>query len=73
MKATFRLQGLDCANCASKIEAKIKKLEGVTDATLNFITTKLIIEGPEDQMGRIAESAREIIKKHEPHVKMQQA
>ena len=29
MKKTFRLEGLDCANCAAKIEKKVKAMDGV--------------------------------------------
>ncbi len=44
MKKKFRLQGLDCANCGAKIENAIKKLSVVNDATVDFMTTKLILE-----------------------------
>lgn len=38
------LDGLDCANCALKIENAVKKIEGVTAVTLDFTTQKLKIE-----------------------------
>ena len=41
MKKTFKLIDLDCANCAAKMEAAIKKLDGVTDATVSFMTQKM--------------------------------
>ena len=37
MKKVFRLENLDCANCAAKMEGAIKKVDGVEDATVNFI------------------------------------
>ncbi|HOK62810.1 MAG TPA: heavy metal translocating P-type ATPase [Soehngenia sp.] len=40
----FILEGLDCANCAQKIEDKINKIYGVKKATLNFVNKKLLIE-----------------------------
>lgn len=40
----FILEGLDCANCAQKIEDKINKINGVKKATLNFVNKKLLIE-----------------------------
>ncbi|MDD4390562.1 MAG: cation transporter [Eubacteriales bacterium] len=73
MKKSFKLKGLDCANCASKIEDRINKLEGVVSATLNFMTTKLTIEANDDKMESIIEASRDIIKKYEPHVEMQKA
>ena len=44
MKKTFKLIDLDCANCAAKMETAIKKLPGVTDATVSFLTQKMTIE-----------------------------
>lgn len=38
MKKQFKLQDLDCANCAAKMETAIKKLDGVHDATVSFLT-----------------------------------
>jgi copper chaperone CopZ len=71
MKKTFKLQGLECANCAAKMEARIGKLDGVTSASVNFITTKLVIEGDESKMDAIIASAKGVIKKLEPDVKVQ--
>ena len=44
MKKTFKLIDLDCANCAAKMENAIKKLPGVTDATVSFLPQKMPIE-----------------------------
>ena len=44
MKKTYRIEGLDCANCAAKIEGMISKLDGVNSCTINFITGKIIID-----------------------------
>ena len=41
MRKTFKVEGLDCANCAAQLEEAIKKVEGVDDATVNFITQKM--------------------------------
>lgn len=48
MKKVFLLEGLDCANCAAKIEKAVSELDGVKSASVNFITTKLTIETEED-------------------------
>jgi copper chaperone CopZ len=41
MKKTYKLQNLGCAHCAAKMEAGIKKLEGVRDASINFMAAAL--------------------------------
>ncbi|WP_284142980.1 cation transporter [Caloranaerobacter azorensis] len=63
------LEGLDCANCAAKIEAKINELSDVKTANLNFITKTLTIEiSDEDKMDSVILKTKDIIKKMEPHV-----
>ena len=73
MKKAFYLEGLDCANCAAKIENGIKALPGVTLATINFMTTKMIIEGDDAQFEQILRSANAIVKKIEPDVVVKKA
>ena len=41
MKKKFKLQDLDCANCAAKMEESIKKIDGVNDAVVSFMTQKM--------------------------------
>jgi copper chaperone CopZ len=48
MKKTFKLENLGCANCAAKMEDKIRKLKGVKEVSINFITPKLILEAEAD-------------------------
>jgi copper chaperone CopZ len=73
MKKTFRLEGLDCANCAAKIEKAINGLDGVNEATVNFMTTKMVIEGEDEKMPKIIEEAEKIVKKIEPGTVMKKA
>ncbi len=73
MKKTFKLEGLDCANCASKIETAVKALDGVTAATVNFMTTKMVIEGDDEVFDGIVEKAKAIVKKLEPDVIVKKA
>lgn len=73
MKKTFRLEGLDCANCAAKIEKAINGLDGVKEATVNFMTTKLVIEGDDDKMPAIIAEAEKVVKKIEPDTVMKKA
>ena len=66
MKKTFKLIDLDCANCAAKMEAAIKKLDGVTDATVSFMTQKMTIEGDAARFDDIVKEAVKVCKKVEP-------
>lgn len=66
MKKKFILKGLDCADCAAKMERAINKLDGVKEATVNFMTQKLVIEGEDEKMPTIMQEAEKIVKKIEP-------
>ena len=48
MKKKFKLQDLDCANCAAKMEEAIKKIPGVNDASVSFMTQKMTVETADD-------------------------
>lgn len=52
MKKKFKCE-VDCANCAQKLEDAIKKIEGVTDAKVNFMMQKLTLEAPDDRFEEI--------------------
>lgn len=74
MKKTYLLNGLDCANCAAKMETAIGNISGVKSASVNFLTTKLIIEFEEgaDADGIISQ-AEKIVRKIEPDVRIKKA
>lgn len=70
-KKTLILMGLDCANCAAKIENQVKNLSGVRSSTVDFMSKKLIIEADSNhEMRRIVEEATSIVNKLEPDVKV---
>lgn len=73
MKKTFKLEGLDCANCLAKMERKISKLEGVKNVSSNFLTAKMIIEADDNLMPEIEEATSKIVKKYEPQVVFKEA
>ena len=53
MKKTYKLTDLDCANCAAKMENAIKKIDGVSDASVSFLTQKLVLEADESRLDDI--------------------
>ncbi len=71
MEKKFLLNGLDCANCANKIEDRINKLESIKEATVNFSTATLILEIKDGyEKEDIINEVKNIIKKLEPGVKV---
>lgn len=69
MEIKLVLSGLNCANCANKIEAKVNKINGIENASLNFSTTVLTVEiNKEEEKYNILNEIKSIVKKLEPHV-----
>ena len=66
MTKRFKLKDLDCANCAAKMEAAVRKLDGVQECTISFMTQRLTVEAPEEQMDAIMDEAVKRCKKIEP-------
>ena len=66
MKKKFKLEDLDCANCAAKMEAAIKEIPGVLNASVNFLAQKMTIEADDDKFDDIVKKAVECISKVEP-------
>ncbi len=64
MKKTYKID-VDCANCAAKMEEAAKKVEGVKDANVNFMTLKMKVEfedghTPEEVMPNILKACRKV-------------
>lgn len=66
MKRRFKLNNLGCANCASKMETAIAKIDGVNSVTLNFMTQSMILDADGDLFDKILEESERICKKIEP-------
>ena len=66
MKKSFKMIDLDCANCAAKMEAAIKKIDGVEDAAVSFMAQKLTIEADDARFEEIMDQVVKACKKVEP-------
>ena len=66
MKKKFKLQDLDRANCAAKMEEAIKKIQGVSDANVSFMTQKMTIEAEDGRFDEIMQEVVAVCKKVEP-------
>ena len=70
MKKKFKLQDLDCANCAAKMEDAIKKIPGVNDANVSFMMQKMTIDAEDDKFDAIMEEVVRVCAKVEPDCKI---
>lgn len=72
MKNKYKIKGIDCANCAAELERVLQKIEGVENASISFITERLIIECKEEEEQNVMDRVRETIKKEEPDVTIEE-
>lgn len=70
MKKKFKLEDLDCANCAAKMEEAIKKIEGVNDASVSFLAQKMTIDAEDGQFDEIMKKVVRVCEKVEPDCKI---
>ena len=66
MKRTYKLEELDCANCALKIENAIQKIEGVNFASVNFMAQNLTVDIDDGIFDGVFNTVVKICKKIEP-------
>lgn len=67
MKKVFKLEDLDCALCAEKMQEGVKKIKGVKDASVSFISQKMTIDF-EDNINEkeVMDEVVKVCKKIEP-------
>ena len=66
MKKVYKVEDLECANCANKMECAIKKLDGVQSASVSFIAQKIVVEAEEKDFAAIEKQMVKECKKIEP-------
>ncbi len=70
MKKAFKLEDLDCANCAAKMERAIAKIDGVQSVNVSFIAQKMTIEADKEKFDGIIEQVVKTCRKVEPDCKI---
>lgn len=68
MRLIYHLEGLDCAGCAAKIESAAAKIDQVDQATVDFSTSKIILNTENKEHHQIKIALQEIVTALEPHV-----
>lgn len=66
MKKHYKLKDLDCANCAAKMENAIKKIKGVNDATVSFMSQKLTVDAEDERFDSVMQEIVKACRKIEP-------
>ncbi len=66
MKKSFKVEDLDCAHCAAKIEDEIRKLDGVNSVSVNFLAQKLVLDADDAKFDAVLKEAVDVFAKIEP-------
>ena len=66
MKKTFKIEDLDCPNCAAKLEKAISEIDGVKKASVSFIAGKMIVEAEDSDFESIVAKIPSVAKKTIP-------
>ena len=65
MRKAFKLDEIDCANCARELQEGIAKLDGVESVSVNFMTQKLTLDAEDERFDAILDAAQKAISKFE--------
>lgn len=66
MKKVYKLEELDCANCAAKMERLIAKVDGVRSVSISFMAQRLTVEADDERFDGIMKEVARLCKKVEP-------
>lgn len=66
MKKVFKLIDLDCANCARKMEEAIRRIDGVEEVQISFLTQKMTLTADDARFDAIVDEAARCIRRVEP-------
>ena len=70
MKKVFKLEDLECAHCAAKMQDAIAKIDGVKAVSINFLMQKMTLEADDAVFEDVLKKAQKAIKKVEPDCKV---
>lgn len=73
MKRNYRIDGLDCAHCAAKMEKNVSKVKGVKEVSINFLTTKMMLDLEDENLDEIIAGIEVAVKDVDPRVELKRA
>ncbi len=68
----FKIEGLDCANCANELESELSKLDLINNVSISFMTEKLSFDCEEENVDESLKEIKKVIKREEPDVSIEE-
>lgn len=66
MKKVYKLEDLDCANCAAKMERAVARIDGVSSVSISFMSQRMSIEADENRFDEIMDQVAKTCRKVDP-------
>lgn len=63
MKRVFKIEDVDCANCAAKMERAAAKLDGVNEVSINFMAQRITIDAVDERFDEVVDEIEKVMKK----------
>ena len=64
----FKIEGLDCANCANELEESLRKIDLIENVSISFMTERLTFSCNEDNLNNAIKQIKKTIRREEPDV-----
>lgn len=68
----FKIENLDCANCANELETKLSEIKMISNVSISFMSEKLTFDCAEDMYESALKEIKKVIKKNEPDVEIEE-
>ncbi len=68
----FKIEGLDCANCANELESSLSEIDIISNVSISFMTEKLLFDCESENLDEAIKLIKKIIKRDEPDVTIEE-
>ena len=68
----YKIEGLDCANCANELEEFLRKIDLIENVSISFMTERLSFSCNEDNLNSAIKQIKKTIKREEPDVTIEE-
>ncbi len=68
----YKIEGLDCANCANKLEESLRKIDLIENVSISFMMERLSFSCSEDNLNNALKQIKKVIRREEPDVSIEE-
>lgn len=61
MRKVIRIEGLDCANCAARLERQLARIGGIDDISVNFMAQRITVNADENKMEKVLKDIKDVV------------